>query len=184
MTGYRNVSRNVAAGLLLGCLCACSAQIPLGADARERIASDLGLGAGQIIFEDRCVVGRAERGVAMQPRECVYIATAEYGALVDYDTTTGHFREALRIDERTPGIALVTGKTIFGQFAQMQVRSGDERYALEFVNADMGTIGHDRKLREAYAHLRSIGVAETDPLPYVQRRAEPAPIVIPIWVPR
>jgi hypothetical protein len=177
--------RTLIAGILiLAGLTGCAAKIPFEGDrSRDRIAQDLKLAPTAIVRQDRCVVGRYDGTGSTRTFECIYIATGEYAALLDFDATANQFREAIRIG-KPDAVAYVTRGSIAGTLAQMQVRHDGERYAVEFVNADLGQIGHQDDLRAAYDHLRSIGIAEAEPLPYVMRRQPPAPIIIPIYIPR
>jgi hypothetical protein len=167
-------------------LVGCSAKIPFQGDrSKERIAHDLGVPAESILRQDRCVIERYDGNRVAPGFECIYIATASYAAVLDFDKTSGRFKEALRISKETDAIVFVSKITVLLlPLAQIQVLHGQQRYCIEFVNSDLGQIGHQQDLHEAYDQLRSIGVVETDGLPYVARRAPPMRIMVTVHVGR
>jgi hypothetical protein len=175
MTLLASHLRSVSAALLAAAtLAACSATIPLeGERSRGRIAHDLGISADHILNQQRCSISRYDGTTGGTAFECVYIATAEYAAVLDFDTTKSRFREALRISRQSDAIAFATRGTLFGTIGQIQVRHGELYYILDFVNADMGAAGHLQDLRDAYAQLLSGGVPEFAGMAYVQRAVQP-----------
>jgi len=178
--------RVAGALLLFALLNGCAAKIPFQGDrSKERIAGDLGLTADSIVGQNRCLVARYDGSASAASFECIYIATNEYGAVLDFDAKTHRFKEAMRI-ARPDAVTLVTRTSPLGigGLMQMQVRHAGQYYTLEFVSADFGQIGFKDDLRTAYEHLRSIGLGEATAVPYVMRQAAPTPIIIPVYVPR
>jgi hypothetical protein len=170
--------------LALATLAGCAAKIPFEGDrSKVRIAQDLGVPPESILRQDRCVISRYDGGRSAPGFECIYIATTSYAAVLDFDKTSGRFKEAVRISKDTDAVAYVTQGTIVGPLAQIQVRHGPQHYCVEFVNADLGQIGHQGDLREAYEQLRSIGIAETESWPYVRRQARPFRMMV-VVIPR
>ena len=171
------VSLAAVAGLV-----GCAAKIPFEGDrSRDRIAHDLGVPAESIVRQDRCVIERYDGNGKAPGFECIYIATASYAAVLDFDKTSGRFKEALRISKETDAIALVSKITVLLlPLVQIQVLHDQRRYCIEFVTSDLGQVGHQQDLHEAYDQLRSIGVVETDGVPYVMRKVPPMRMTVTI----
>ena len=164
-------------------LAGCAAKIPFEGDrSKDTIAHDLRVPAESIVRQDRCVISRYNGASRAPGFECIYIATATYAAVLDFDKTAGRFKETLHISKETDAVAFVSRLSIAGPLDQIQVQHGNQRYCMEFVNSDLGQIGHHQDLHDAYDQLRSIGIEETDGVPYVMRAAPPVPLVITVHV--
>src|SRR5579862_2541323 len=103
-------------------LAGCAAHIPFEGDrSKDRIARDLGIRPDLIVRQDRCVVAHYAGRSAAPGFECIYIATAAYAAVLDFDPKAGEFKEALHINT-ADSIAFVTRRTVIAELVQMQVR--------------------------------------------------------------
>lgn len=172
-----------AALVVAASLAACSATIPLDERSRGKIAHDLAISADSIRTQQRCAVSRYDGHASAPAFECVYIATSEYAAVLDFDTDVHQFKQVLRISKQTDAIAFATHGSIIGTVGEIQVRHGAQTYILDFVNGGMGEIGHVQDLSDAYAQLRAMGVPEFEAMPYIKREIRPSGGVIFIPVP-
>jgi hypothetical protein len=183
-----NPSLLARAAMLAICLAVvgCSSTIPLQNEeaTRNKLATDLQVQPSDIHFYTRCVVGKTRTATVVPRLECVYLRDQDSAAVLDYDPRTRKFSRAFTFDRTTRGVALQERQGLFGIERQLQIRQKDDStLVVEFVNADLGTIGSADEVLAEYEHLQQIGITSTTPLPFVHRQMQPQPIYIPIYIP-
>lgn len=181
---HRGILCRCVAAIVAGLLSSC-ATIPLQSEQATlaKIGADLGIAPDAIQGYSRCLVGRT-LGATESPRlECVYVRTAQWAAVLDYDTRSKKFSRAFTFDRSTTGVALQTQSTLIADQRQLQVTQKDAVLIVEMVNADLGTLGMSGQLHAAHEHLRSLGIPAMTPLPFVTRPAGPSVTYIPIYLP-
>lgn len=171
----------IVAGLLAGC-----ATIPLAHSEQAtlaKLAADLRIAPEEIQSYSRCLVGRT-LGATESPRlECLYVRTAAWAAVLDYDKRSKKFSRAFTFDRSTTGVALQTQSTLIADQRQLQVTQKGAVLVVELVNADLGTLGMSGELQAAHDHLRALGIPAMTALPFVTRPAGPSVTYIPIYIP-
>jgi hypothetical protein len=142
----------------------------------QRIGSDLAIAPETILHQGNCNYGRAIPGLPDADfYPCLYIDTATWAALLDYDKTSNKYVEVIHINfSETPGVALPSD----GQ--QLQIKS-KQSYLVINMNRGSGLVP-----RDLYNHMVAAGVPAVDTIGYVKERFKnvaPGPVVIPIYLP-
>ena len=146
--------------------------------APARIAADIGIPVASIRNHGTCDYGRVPAGLAdtyFYP--CIYIDTADWSALLDFDPQAAKYREVLRIDYRERAeVALQS----FALGEQVQIK-GKASYLLINVTALSGLSG-----RAILEQMQAAGMPAGSSIGYIRPRAhnaQPTPVVIPIYIP-
>jgi hypothetical protein len=165
--------------LLLTALAGCETPPTVPYDKKtfaQRIGTNLAIAPAAILHQGNCNYGRAVPG--LQDTDfypCLYIDTAAWAALLDYDQTHNKYVEVIHINfSETPGVALPND----GQ--QLQIKS-KQSYLVINMNRGSGLVP-----RDLYSHMLAAGVPAVESIGYVKERVRnvaPGPVVIPIYLP-
>jgi len=118
--------------------------------------------------------------------ECVYIQTADWAAILDYDPAAKKFKRAFTFDLQTKGVALATAANVLNTQYELQIDQQGSLLVVLLVNSDLGTLGvPDKLVFAAYDHLQSLGIPTIEPTPFVSRliQGTPGTYYIPIYIP-
>lgn len=153
--------------LLMAWVLAGCAGVPLAIDknaAPAKVAADLGLEAGAVSVVEHCATADAivgEKLAVYQP--CVYAPLVDGAVLLTFDESQARYGAIHRLKPAT--IRAVAFKEM-GRAKQIQIHSNAGFVVVEFLSPSR-TWGKPAAAVTAYAHLRSLGIPETDPVQYV-----------------
>ena len=174
------VVRTFTATLLLT-LVACTATMPYRPETIvQQVSADTGIPADSILGHAPCYWGYARPGAPdVFMKECIFISSSSWAAIIGYDAESKHFQESVRIDDRHTGVAVKTR----GELKQLQIRSGNGYIVMDFDYPGVGGIGETNALLAAIAVLKSLGLPEVAGRDFVRPYEQPVPVYIPIYLP-
>jgi hypothetical protein len=149
--------------LVLGLLAGCAgAPPPIDKHASpERIANDIGLPSVVPGTLFRCNMADTTPGEKLAIfRPCLYVQLADGAALVGYDEAQQKYRVLHRLDARA--VRAVAMKEM-GRAKQIQLHT-EQGFTVFDLLSDDRVWGNPSASRAAYDHLRSLGIAATEPV--------------------
>jgi hypothetical protein len=145
-------------GLLAGCV-----GVPLVVDQQatpEKVATDIGLPSDQLGTLVRCTTADTTPGTkGAVYRPCLYAALPDGAALIVHDFAKDKYVVLHQLDARTVR-AVAMAK--MGRARQIQIHSERGFTVLDMLSDDR-VWGNRSALDAAYDHLRSVGIAVTEP---------------------
>ena len=155
--------------LTIGMLALCfpdhaSGRVSIGdPEAIATIASDLAIPVDSVSGLARCVVARAEPGNKLAVFDkCIYARTPQSALLAKFDEQAGIYKLLWNLNVHS---TRAVGLKKLGRAQQVQVHGKDTFIVFSLLSES--PFGANAGTREAYEHLRSLGLDNAAPLQFV-----------------